>query len=194
MVKTAAKTMVKMATAVVVIAVCCCLAREATASLAVHEEQKISDTEGNFQGVLANGTRFGIAVAALGDVDGDTTQDLAVGADGENGGGLERGAVYVLFLHPNGTVKASQKISDTEGNFQGVLKDLDHFGCSVSGMGDFDGDATPDLTVGAYGDDDGSFPGSQRGVRAVAPPERNSQSRAEDLRHAGQLPGRTRQQ
>jgi FG-GAP repeat len=126
----------------------------------VKAEQKISDTEGNFQGVLNNSDGFGISVASLGDIDGDATQDLAVGAESDDGGGVNRGAVYVLFLHPNGTVKGEQKISDTEGEFQGVLDDLDNFGGSVTGLGDHDGDATQDLAVGARYDRDG---GANRG-------------------------------
>jgi FG-GAP repeat len=63
--------------------------------------------------------------------------------------------VYLLFLHPNGTVKAEQKISDTAGNSRGWLGDNDRFGCSVAGLGDIDGDATQDISVGAQFDDDG---------------------------------------
>jgi serine/threonine protein kinase len=96
-------------------------------------------------------------VACLGDVDGDSTQDLAVGARYDGDGGFERGAVYVVFLYPNGTVKAEQKISDTEGNFQGRLAYAFEFGFAVSGMGDVDGDATRDLAVGAIRDDDGEL-------------------------------------
>jgi FG-GAP repeat len=126
----------------------------------VKTEQKISDTQGNFQGVLNNSGEFGRSVTGLGDIDGDATQDLAVGAPRDDDGGTDRGAVYLLFLYTNGTVKAEQKISDTEGNFQGVL-DEDHFGISVAALGDFDGDATNDLAVGAHYDDDG---GTDRGA------------------------------
>jgi hypothetical protein len=51
-----------------------------------------------------------------------------------------RGAVFVLFMHPSGTVKAQQKISATQGNFQGVLNDTDYFGSSVAALGDLDSD------------------------------------------------------
>jgi hypothetical protein len=68
-------------------------------------------------------------------IDGDTTGDLAVGAHGDDDGGTDRGAVFVLFLHPNSTVKAEQKISDTKGSFQGVLENGDYFGRSVAAHG-----------------------------------------------------------
>jgi len=60
--------------------------------------QKISDTQGGFTGVLSNGDRFGSAVCSLGDLDGDGVEDLAVGAPGDDGGGSDRGAVWILFL------------------------------------------------------------------------------------------------
>src|ERR687891_439524 len=60
-----------------------------------------------------------------------------------------------------GTVASHQKISDTEGNFTGVLDDLDFFGLSITSAGDLDGDNIPDMVVGAGGDDDG---GNDRGA------------------------------
>ena len=48
-----------------------------------------------------------------------------------------------------GTVKAYQKISDTQGNFTGVLQNLDVFGIDVASIGDLDGDGVTDIAVGA---------------------------------------------
>ncbi len=121
----------------------------------VRFHQKISDTEGGFTGVLLDGNEFGNAVAPLGDLDGDGNPDLAVGVQGDSDGGGDRGAVWVLFLHPNGTVKSHQKISDTAGGFMGGLDDFDGFGSSVASIGDLDRDGSVDLIVGARGDDDG---------------------------------------
>jgi FG-GAP repeat len=148
----------------VLFALCCgCIlgAREAVGALEVRATQKISDTQGNFQGGLSNEDQFGFAVAAIGDLDGDMVQDLAVGAYLDDDGGLNRGAVFVLFLQPNGAVKAQQKISDTQGNFGGALDDNDHFGISVTALGDLNGDATQELAVGAAFDNDG---GADRGA------------------------------
>ena len=55
-------------------------------------------------------------MASLGDFDGDGITDLAVGAERDDSyvaGGTNRGAVHVLFLNANGTVKSSQKIATT---------------------------------------------------------------------------------
>jgi len=126
----------------------------------VLSQQKISDIEGNFAGVLDDSDRFGVSVANLGDLDGDGVNDLAVGADLDDDGGTNRGAVWILFMHSDGSVKSEQKISDTEGNFAGILDDNDFFG-RVGQLGDFDGDGIEDLAVGSQLDDDG---GSDRGA------------------------------
>ncbi len=124
----------------------------------VLSHQKISDTQGGFTGALYFGDFFGSAVALLGDLDGDGVDDLAVGAAGDNdGGGDNRGAVWILFLNSDGTVKSHQKISDTQGGFTGILNDFDVFGGSVASLGDLDGDGVGDLAVGALSDDDGGF-------------------------------------
>jgi hypothetical protein len=127
----------------------------------VRFHQKISQTSGGFTGTLDDIDAFGSSLTSLGDLDGDGTADIAVGAIFDDDGGLDRGAVWILFLHPNGTVKSHQKISATEGGFTGTLDDLDNFGIAAGSPGDLDGDGTPDLTVGAREDDDG---GSNRGA------------------------------
>ncbi|HUU94603.1 MAG TPA: integrin alpha [Phycisphaerae bacterium] len=121
----------------------------------VKSHQKISDTQGGFTGILDNGDRFGSAVASMGDHDGDGVGDLAVAAFEDTDGGSGRGAVWVLFLNTDGTVKSHQKISDTQGGFTGIMDDWDYFGWSVGSLGDLDGDGVGDLAVGAVGDDDG---------------------------------------
>ena len=128
----------------------------------VKSHQKISDTQGNFTGVLDNNDFFSLfAIASLGDLDGDEVIDIAVGAREDDDGGPERGAVWILFLNNDGTVKGHQKISSTEGDFAGVLDDADYFGTSVANLGDIDGDSNSDIAVGAHRDDDG---GSARGA------------------------------
>ncbi len=128
---------------------------ESNAGGTVLSHQKISDTQGGFTGVLDDYDRFGRSMASLGDLDGDGVSDLAVGTPGDDDGGVGHGAVWVLFLNTDGTVKSHQKISDTQGSFTGTLDDYDAFGFSVAALGDLDGDGVGDLAVGAWGDDDG---------------------------------------
>ncbi|MBT8211911.1 MAG: FG-GAP repeat protein, partial [Acidimicrobiia bacterium] len=105
----------------------------------VATEQKISDTQGGLTATLTTNDHFGRSVASIGDVDGDGIADLAVGAPFDDDGGSDRGAVYVLFLNANGTVKSEQKISDTAGGLATPLANLDEFGMGVAGIGDLDG-------------------------------------------------------
>jgi hypothetical protein len=128
----------------------------------VKGSQKIASGAGGGP-VLANGDVFGISVAALGDLDGDAISDLAVGAMFDDTGGSGRGAVHVLFMNPNGTVKNSQKIASGIGGGP-TLNDGDYFGRSVASLGDLNGDGVHDLAVGAYRDDTG---GSGRGALHV---------------------------
>ena len=122
----------------------------------VKAHQKISSTEGGFTGTLDDGDRFGISVCSLGDLDLDGVGDLAVGTDFDDDGTRASGAVWVLFLNSDGTVKRHQKISNTEGGFTGTLAVADRFGTSVAFLGDHDGDGVGDLAVGAVGDNDGN--------------------------------------
>ena len=123
--------------------------------------QKISDTEGGFTGTLDDRDRFGKSVAQLTDIDGNGVVDLAVGAWGDDDGGNEAGAIWLLFLNRNGTVRGHQKISAFEGGFTGSLDKWDIFGTAVTSIGDLNGDGRSDIAVGAPGDDDG---GSTRGA------------------------------
>ena len=134
----------------------CYLPKSAKAqTIGTLSQQKISDTEGNFTGILSDDGKFGRAITSLGDLDGDGITDIAVGAPLDDDGGGNRGAVWVLFLNQDGTVKSQQKISDTEGNFTGTLVDFDNFGFSLTSLGDLDGDGIADIAVGTPLDDDG---------------------------------------
>jgi hypothetical protein len=119
--------------------------------------QKISATEGGLSGVGGPEVddSFGVAIAGIGDLDDDGVEDIAVGAVGDDDGVTNAGAVWILFLSPDGTVKAEQKISATAGGFGGMLDNSDQFGKGIAGIGDLDGDGVEDLAVSAYLDDDG---------------------------------------
>jgi hypothetical protein len=125
----------------------------------VSTTQKIADNTGGF-GSLSSHDRFGRSVTEISDLNGDGVPDLAVGATGDDTGGADRGAVYILFMKASGTVSATQKIADNTGGF-GQLTNLDDFGRSVTGISDLNEDSVPDLAVGAIGDDTG---GTSRGA------------------------------
>ena len=121
----------------------------------VRDHRQISALAGDLPGPLDDGDRFGISCCSLGDLDLDGTTDIAVGTYRDDDGGVDHGAVYILFLTPDGTVKRQQKISSLEGGFTGTLRMEDSFGWSVENIGDLDDDGVTDLAVGATRDDGG---------------------------------------
>ena len=125
----------------------------------VKKAQKLSMLYGdlNVFYTLEAEDHFGSSVAALGDLNGDGAVDMAVGTVHDDDGGLNAGAVYVLFLASDGKIKNAQKISMLYGNFSSfyMLDAWDRLGHSAAALGDIDGDGVMDLAVGAYGDDDG---------------------------------------
>ncbi len=84
---------------------------------------------------------FGNSVASAGDVNGDGYADVVVGAPYNDRGGSAAGAAYVFLGGPpldNGP----------DVILVGEMHD-DHFGWSVAGAGDVDGDGRSDVLVGA---------------------------------------------
>lgn len=124
-------------------------------------EQKISDLQGNFLATLDNGDIIGVDIEGIGDLDLDGIPDVAISTTRDDDGGSDWGAVYIVFLYANGTVKDYQKISSTEGGFGAALENEDHFGGSLALIGDLNDDGVQDIAVGAYDDDDG---GTDRGA------------------------------
>jgi len=127
----------------------------------VSAEQKITQSQGGFGGGLDDNDMFGSSIARVADLNGDGIAELAVGASGDDDGGLERGAIWILFMNTNGTVSTEQKISQTSGLFTGALNDGDEFGNAVTSLGDIDNDGFDDIVVSARFSDDG---GSDRGA------------------------------
>lgn len=101
---------------------------------------------------ISSGGRFGEAVGAAGDVDGDGHDDLIVGARLDDSSGSPTGRARV-FSGFDGSI-----LHDLQGDSA-----ADFFGRSVGAAGDVDGDDFDDFIVGAPGDDDaGATSGSVR--------------------------------
>jgi hypothetical protein len=93
----------------------------------------------------------GDSVAALGDVDGDGVPDMAAGGFPGPPDTYGQGAVRIMLLNADGTVKAWQEITSGIGGGP-TLADRDLFGFAVASPGDLDGDGISDLAVSAVGD------------------------------------------
>ncbi len=129
----------------------------------VADFDKISSTQGGFTGPLQNWDYFGNSVVSLGDLDDDGIVDLAVGASHSNSAstGFSEGAVYILFMNADGTVKNDVVINNDTVGFAGALtpsydpSSSDIFGIAVENLGDLNGDGNDELMVGAYLADQG---------------------------------------
>ena len=104
------------------------------------------------------GGRFGWALAALGDLDGDGRDDFAVGAPWADTAGLEAGAAYV-YLGAAGGPATSPDLT-----YAGTLA-YEHFGWSVAGVAEFLGGQARCLAVGAPSNGTGA--GVREGVVRV---------------------------
>ncbi|XP_076639854.1 integrin subunit alpha inflated isoform X2 [Colletes latitarsis] len=92
----------------------------------------------------SNRGRFGLSLAALGDIDRDGYGDFAVGAP--YGGLRGHGAVYIYHGSSNGVLEKYSQVIYAEN----LDVPLETFGFSVAGGLDLDGNHYPDLVVGAY--------------------------------------------
>ena len=100
---------------------------------------------------------LGKSLSSAGDINGDSIDDLLVGANGDDDGGVDAGAAYVIYgvnSHRTGNLDLAN-LADSEG-FKIVGEGYgDMAGGSVSDAGDINGDGIDDLIVGAFGNDDG---------------------------------------
>lgn len=110
---------------------------------------KIEEGSGGFFADLDAGDRFSRDHDKAGDIDGDGVEDLVIGARSDDDSATDAGAVYILFMNTDGTVKNNQKISALVGGFNETLLEKNYFGYGVAGIGDYNNDTIPDIAVSA---------------------------------------------
>ena len=121
----------------------------------VVNSQKISDSYGGFNGVLSTGSKFGVSITKIGDLNNDSVIDIAVGAYRDNTVGSLAGAFYILYLNANGSVKSHLKVTTGYNNFTGNIDAGDLFGVSIASIGKYNDLYA--LLVGSRKDDDGAI-------------------------------------
>ncbi len=93
--------------------------------------------------------KVGVSFAALGDIDGDGLDDVAVGANGWDGSRGQVGIFYGSTLSVGGAFSLSDADTALLGEAAG-----DRTGEFLDAPGDVDGDGLPDLLVSAHRNDD----------------------------------------
>ncbi len=90
--------------------------------------------------------KFGISTSIIGDANGDGIDDLLVGAYQNNGGGSQRGRVYLLFGRNYGWPANGPIATEADAIFQGE-ENYDGAGASVGAAGDVNNDSLADFLI-----------------------------------------------
>ncbi len=105
-------------------------------------EDDLSNASVTFEGANI-GDMTGGAVIGAGDVNDDGFEDILIGSQKFDGGGVDSGAAYLLWGPVTDAADLFAGI-----RFEGEAAD-DQAGSSVAGVGDVDGDGLDDLAIGA---------------------------------------------
>ncbi|MFN6541380.1 MAG: beta strand repeat-containing protein [Nostoc sp. EkiNYC01] len=101
---------------------------------------------------IDSGDFLGSSVSSAGDINGDSIDDLIIGASGADPNGQDRaGSTYVVFGSSSG-FGAFLNLSFLDGSNGFVINGIDEgdlLGSSVSSAGDINGDGIDDLIIGA---------------------------------------------
>lgn len=122
----------------------------------VRHQQKLSAVSGGFTGHIDPGDGFS-GIIALGDIDHDGLTEVFIHADGDDDGGQNVGALWLLSLNPDGTVHDHQKIVPTDAFWPGLPPGFRLFGW-VYHVGDVDGNGMRDIIMSHTGDGGGVHP------------------------------------
>ncbi len=115
-------------------------------------DQNWSQASSGIPGRAETDDHFGAALA-IGDFNGDSFDDLAIGSPNDSVSGSDAaGVVNVIYGTSSGLSASGAQIwSQGSPGVTGALEDDDWFGASLA-AGDFDGDGIEDLAVGSPGE------------------------------------------
>ncbi len=116
----------------------------------IMRSKKIANNIAGMGSSISSGDDFGSDVTAIGDVNGDGINDLAIGASsyGTSGG------VFILMMDTNGTVKSKTVLAQNTNGISGLTTN-GLFGYAVCSMGDINNDGVPDIGIGERKCNDG---------------------------------------
>mmetsp|Transcript_28519 Transcript_28519/g.47919 ORF Transcript_28519/g.47919 Transcript_28519/m.47919 type:complete len:583 (+) Transcript_28519:164-1912(+) len=92
------------------------------------------------------GSRFGFALACMGDMNGDGITEIAASAL-DASGGLSR--IFLLYMQRNGSVASYTSIGPGFGGGPDIPESFTGYGSALLALPDFDGDNISELVVGA---------------------------------------------
>jgi len=113
---------------------------------------------GTVKSFVKNSNIMAQGLSAVGDLNNDGRIDLVACDPRSNQGGIQRGAIQILFFDTTSQVVSANSvhISSTQGGFGTGLADNDQFGGrEVAMLGDIDSDGTLEMAVGAFMSDGG---------------------------------------
>ena len=116
--------------------------------------QLIDQNSPGMAGGVEKDDRFGESLT-VGDFDHNGFDDLVVGTPGEGAGGNRGGAVSVILGSNGGLAPTINTLIDQSHITGASLEDADLFGAALA-TGDFDGNGSDDLAIGAPGEKVGS--------------------------------------
>jgi len=125
---------------------------KATGYSASLELSSLNGTNGFVINGIDGGDSSGGSVSSAGDINGDTYDDIIIGADGADPNGDWSGESYVVFGKASGTYSASLELSSLNGTNGFVINGIDandYSGRSVSSAGDINNDGFDDIIIGA---------------------------------------------
>mgnify|MGYP001942353259 CR=1 FL=1 len=104
--------------------------------------------------VLLDKSRYGSAIASIGDLNSDGVNEISVGAFHDNTEGENFGSIFIHFMNTDGSLDSTWLVNNTTTGVALMSNPHDNFGRSISALGDINGDGFIEFAIGEPGDSD----------------------------------------